>query len=517
MAPKSTGKRAVIYARLSVSSDESVSIPRQLESCAKYVEAQGWQVVGEPFVDDGVSATKNKPRDRAGFSALLASPDPYDVVVIWKLDRLARRVVDWHEATEELKSTRNASVVSVTESLDLSNPYGEFVASILAAFAQMEAATISARAAAARSYLLKNGRAVGGSVCYGYKREALPSPVSSKSVGYKMVKDSDRIGFVERGAKMLLDGHNLNQVVAMFREDNAPMPYQTKERKNAWSYTSLDRLYRNPILAGLTAYNPGNKGGTRGAEILRDEMGLPIVNADLAVVTVSEWRQIQELLDNKSAPQAIPRADRRKTPVLFSGLVTCQCGAPMNRGTSTSNGKSRASLQCKACYQTITEAHLRAIVEDRLLEERGDEHNISLTVTYEDDTVSLAEIENALTDATRKLTADDADVDSLLEQIAALKELRAQARNTGASKARYDVHAETVADEWAAATTDEKRREVLLGQVASITVKRGRPGPGLQPERVSIVWHDSQSREEAMQELYAQMQEGETVTAPNLS
>ena len=64
-------KTAVLYARVSVFTEESVSIARQLDSCRKFAEARGWEVVGE-FVDEGVSATKNKPEVREAWSALLA-------------------------------------------------------------------------------------------------------------------------------------------------------------------------------------------------------------------------------------------------------------------------------------------------------------------------------------------------------------------------------------------------------------------------------------------------------------
>ena len=64
----------MLYARLSVTKEESVSIERQLESTRKYAEGRGWEVVGE-FVDDGVSATANRPEDRRGWNALLEEAD----------------------------------------------------------------------------------------------------------------------------------------------------------------------------------------------------------------------------------------------------------------------------------------------------------------------------------------------------------------------------------------------------------------------------------------------------------
>src|SRR5215218_9653488 len=51
-----TQKRAGLYARLSISTEESVSIARQLAACRQYAAARGMEVVLEA-VDDGVSAT----------------------------------------------------------------------------------------------------------------------------------------------------------------------------------------------------------------------------------------------------------------------------------------------------------------------------------------------------------------------------------------------------------------------------------------------------------------------------
>ena len=49
----------LIYARLSVSREESVSVRGQLEACRALAAARGWRVVGQ-FTDDGVSAAKSR-------------------------------------------------------------------------------------------------------------------------------------------------------------------------------------------------------------------------------------------------------------------------------------------------------------------------------------------------------------------------------------------------------------------------------------------------------------------------
>ncbi|MCW2806532.1 MAG: site-specific recombinase, partial [Marmoricola sp.] len=93
----------MLYARLSVTTEESVSIARQLESAHRYCEARNWKVMAE-YTDDGISASKVKPEDRPGWRALLDSTDKFDAVVVWKIDRLARKVIDFLHADETLQA-----------------------------------------------------------------------------------------------------------------------------------------------------------------------------------------------------------------------------------------------------------------------------------------------------------------------------------------------------------------------------------------------------------------------------
>ena len=164
-------RRCVLYARLSVTREESVSIARQLASCRSYARARGWQVIGE-FVDDGVSATANRPEERRGWGSLLRC-EGFDAVVIWKVDRLARRVIDFLRADEALQA-RGAGLVAVDDPIDMTSPQGRAFAVMLAVFGEMETEAMRARVRAARSRLLKVGRFAGGGIPYGYT--SVPSP-----------------------------------------------------------------------------------------------------------------------------------------------------------------------------------------------------------------------------------------------------------------------------------------------------------------------------------------------------
>ncbi len=475
-------KRAVIYTRLSVTNEESVSIARQLESCRRYAESQGWIVVAEK-VDDGVSATHNKPEQRKGWQEVLKLEQPFDVVIVWKTDRLARRVIDFLRADEALQA-RHAGVVSVTEPVNMSDANGRAFATMLAVFAELEAQSISARVKGARNYLIRNGRLVGGTVPYGYRKIANPD-----GPGYVLAQDPDTIDWLQGMADRALAGETLYSVQQWLNSEGAPLPTTSqKQRKStSWGYSTVERLLRNPTLAGLTAFNPGNSDKTRGDEVLRDENGMPIVDESLQVITTEQRRQLLALLDNRDSPQAQPRASKGTTPALLSGLVECgHCQRRMYRGTSA----GRPVLGCPQCYQQVGMTQLTDLIGSRLVDERGKHfHYIETEETIGDAPNDLPDIEAAIRDITDKMQDDDADIKTLTETLAGLKAMRAEARQTEPTT-RVRATGNTVQQEWKFAADDLERRSILISQIEDISVTRGRVGRYLDPARIAITWKE---------------------------
>ena len=75
-------------------------------------------------VDDGVSASATAPEQRRGWKAVLARPQgSFDLVLVWKVDRLARKVIDFLNANRELQE-RGAAVASVIDPVDMSTSQG---------------------------------------------------------------------------------------------------------------------------------------------------------------------------------------------------------------------------------------------------------------------------------------------------------------------------------------------------------------------------------------------------------
>jgi site-specific DNA recombinase len=369
-----TVRRCVLYARISLSKEESVSVERQLTSARKYAEGRGWQVIGE-FIDDGVSATANRPEDRKGWTALLAA-DGFDAVVIWKVDRLARRVLDFLHVDDVLQR-RGAGLVAVEDPIDMTTPMGRAFATILAVFGEMEAAAIGARVRAARAHLLAEGRFVGGGIPYGYL-----SALNPDGPGRVLVKDPERVGWLAEAIAMALRGVTVNAIASWLTAQAAPLP-RGRTRKTgsvAWSNQTVNHLLRNPILAGMTPRNPGRGRNTRDVDpfaVVRDDNGDPVVNETLALISTEEFTALQNLLDSRTSPQSVKRRDREKTSPLLSRVAHCDdCNVYMCRGTN----QKRPVLYCPRCRQTLARTPFDPYLIRRLLRERGREPYGAATV-----------------------------------------------------------------------------------------------------------------------------------------
>jgi DNA invertase Pin-like site-specific DNA recombinase len=462
MSKKQTIRACVLYARISVALEESVSIERQIEAGQKYADARGWKVVGT-FVDEGVSATHNKPENRAGWRAMLASTASYDAVVVWKIDRLARRALDFLNADEALRA-RGAGIVAVEDPIDMTTPQGRGFATMLAVFAEMEAASISARVAAARTHLLKNQRVVGGAVPYGWR--SIPNPAGP---GYLLATRPGRIEHVQEMVARVQRGESIYSVVQWLNDAGIPSPTGKQE----WVYSSVERLLRNPVLAGMTAFNPGNRTKVRGTDVLRGADGLPVVGG-FGIMTPAEWRAMVSALDSRTSAQSLPRAQKATTSGLLSGLVWCaDCDVRMHRGTT----QGRQGYKCPSCFQTIT--NFEDAVVGEFLRMKGE--RVRWTVVTEEVTggeVALPEIELAIAELrdAQNRTDDDDIYEELEERIRGLRKLRREARESTPETVLRMEPANFFGEDWEAATTDADRQAIIRDAIARIHVRRTAKG-----------------------------------------
>ncbi len=134
---------AVLYARVSTEkqADKDLSIPAQLQAMRDYARHRSWIVV-EEFVEPGVSArTAVRPALQAMLSRCKAPDNRPDVVLVHKVDRLARNVYD-HATIRVLLQQQHITLASVVENMD-DSVSGQLVENIMASIAQFYSGNLS--------------------------------------------------------------------------------------------------------------------------------------------------------------------------------------------------------------------------------------------------------------------------------------------------------------------------------------------------------------------------------------
>ena len=166
--------RCAIYTRKS--SDEGLDQPHtsldaQRDACKAYVlsqQHQGWRAL-ETIYDDGGFSGGNLARP--GLTALLADikAGRIDVVVVYKIDRLTRALLDFVKIVEILDAA-GASFVSVTQSFNTTSSMGRLTLNVLLSFAQFEREIAGERIRDKFASTRAKGLWVGSRTPLGYER-----------------------------------------------------------------------------------------------------------------------------------------------------------------------------------------------------------------------------------------------------------------------------------------------------------------------------------------------------------
>jgi len=133
-----------VYARVSTD-DQSCGL--QLNECREYCERRGWRLAGE-YVDTGWSGTK---ASRPQLDKLMrdARAHRFDCVMVWKVDRFGRSVVNLLEHLRLLESYGvRFLVISQSIDTDQASPTSRLLMTILAAVAEFERSMIAERVTA---------------------------------------------------------------------------------------------------------------------------------------------------------------------------------------------------------------------------------------------------------------------------------------------------------------------------------------------------------------------------------
>jgi site-specific DNA recombinase len=165
--------RAAVYTRKSTEEGLDMdfnSLDAQRESCEAYIisqRAEGWLLVSDRYDDGGFSGGTT---ERPALKRLLADVDAgeVDVIVVYKIDRLSRSMLDFLNLIE-LFERHGVTFVSVTQSFNTKDAMGRMALNILITFAQFEREVIGERIRDKVAASRKKGIWMGGWTPLGYE------------------------------------------------------------------------------------------------------------------------------------------------------------------------------------------------------------------------------------------------------------------------------------------------------------------------------------------------------------
>jgi DNA invertase Pin-like site-specific DNA recombinase len=177
--PESAIQLAIIPKRCAVSTRKSNeeglekeynSLDAQRDACESYVasqRAEGWLLVDNRYDDGGFSgATLERP----ALQRLLADVEAerVDVVVVYKIDRLSRSLMDFAKLVEVF-DRHEVTFVSVTQAFNTTTSMGRLTLNILLSFAQFEREVIGERIRDKFAASRARGMWMGGKAPLGYR------------------------------------------------------------------------------------------------------------------------------------------------------------------------------------------------------------------------------------------------------------------------------------------------------------------------------------------------------------
>jgi site-specific DNA recombinase len=325
--------RCAIYTRKSTEEgleQEFNSLHAQREAAEAFVASQrhdGWHALPGRYDDGGFTGGNT---DRPALRRLLADVEAgrIDCVIVYKVDRLSRSLLDFTRLMEAFDKHRVA-FVSVTQQFNTATSMGRLVLNVLLSFAQFEREIIAERTRDKIAAMRRKGKWAGGLPPLGYDVDRATS---------RLVVNPDEAAVV-RG------------IFALYREHGSLLPVVDELRDRRWANkksrtkkgtdrggrlfdrTSLYRLLTNVAYVGRVAH----KGQTHPGE------HPPIIAPDVFAEVQAHLRR-----NGRTGGAGV----RNRSGAILKGLLRCTaCDRAMTPTYTAKAGKRYRYYVCSAAQK----------------------------------------------------------------------------------------------------------------------------------------------------------------------
>jgi DNA invertase Pin-like site-specific DNA recombinase len=299
----------VAYIRVSDEREGMVSPELQLASIEAHCEKFGYSIV-ETLEDLDLSGRFWKRRQVEKAVGMIERREA-DVVVVWKISRVARNRKDWAIALDRVEGI-GGRLESATEPMDTSTSSGRFARGMLAELAVFESERIGETWKETHARRLRNGLPHHGTPRFGYtySKETgyVPDPVSGPVLA----------GMYQR----FINGASIHEVGAYAASEGF-------KSDTGWRMANTRRML--------------DKGFGAGYLWVKGEL---VKGAHEPVITEEQWNAYRV---RREARAAAPRSE--STEYAYSGLLRCFCGSRMTGSRLTRSGRYYHRYVCTAAQQ----------------------------------------------------------------------------------------------------------------------------------------------------------------------
>lgn len=280
------------YARVSSEGQlDGYSIPQQKDIIENYCKIKGWNLV-KIYVDGGFTGANT---ERPALQDMIEHLDLYDLVLVYKLDRLSRSQRDTL-ALVDLFAEHEVKFASIQENFDTSTPLGMAMLGILSVFAQLERENIKERMTLGRRGRTKKGLwRAGSNVPTGY----------DYIDGHLVIREDEAVQ-IRKIFELYLQGWTINKIRHYMHENYT-------NRYSSWAQQSaVSTTLRNPLYIGMLPSKADGK---------------PYKGEHEAIIDKETFDKVQDLL--KARLEHVDPALKHpfKASHLLTGFTYCgECG-----------------------------------------------------------------------------------------------------------------------------------------------------------------------------------------------
>ena len=282
--------RCAVYTRKS--SEEGLdmdfnSLHAQRESCEAYITSQkqeGWVLVPDQYDDGGISGGT---LERPALQRMLADIEAgrVDVVVVYKIDRLSRSLMDFAKLVDVF-DRHNVTFVSVTQTFNTTTSMGRLTLNILLSFAQFEREVTGERIRDKIAASRKKGMWMGGNPPLGYD-------VRDR----KLIVNADEANTVRMIFKRFL---TVGSATLLSKDLTAEGVMSKRGKPINKGY--LYKLLKNQVYIGKAVHK-----------------GKAYPGEHEAIITQDLWNKVRTIISE--SPRTRANHTRAQTPALLKGII----------------------------------------------------------------------------------------------------------------------------------------------------------------------------------------------------